>query len=112
MLPDEPIPPVFWHPYDHPERRPDPDQATALAATVAAFPSWYFHSECRGCGRTAYLSQVRLRINGLGSRRIADVVASLRCKRCGQGPASVVLENRLDAQGRSYGPIRRVRLYP
>jgi hypothetical protein len=33
-------PAVFWHSYDHPECRPDPDGATALGATVAAFPSW------------------------------------------------------------------------
>jgi hypothetical protein len=33
------VPAVFWHSYDHPERRPDPDGATALGATVAAFPS-------------------------------------------------------------------------
>jgi hypothetical protein len=103
-----PVPPVFWHPYDHPERRPDPDRATALAATVAAFPSWYFHSVCGGCGRRAYVSQTGLLLEGWGERRVCEVVASLRCKGCGQRPAVAELVNRLDAHGD--GPIRRVRL--
>ena len=59
-----PVPAVFWHSYDHPERRPDPDGATALGATVAAFPSWYLHLVCAACGHSAHVSQVALLLDG------------------------------------------------
>ena len=107
MPPRDPMPAVFWHSYDHPERRPDPDAPTALAATVSAFPSWHFRTVCRGCGRAAHLSQVGLLIEGLGERRVSE--ASLRCSSCGGRPASVELVSRFDAQTGG-GPIRRVRL--
>jgi hypothetical protein len=104
------VPAVFWHSYDHPERRPDPDGATALGATVAAFPSWYFHLFCGACGHSAHISQVALLLDGWAERRVSDVVASLRCARCTSGrPATVELVSRLDAQT-SAGAIRRVRV--
>jgi hypothetical protein len=72
-------PAVFWHSYDHPERRPDPDGATALGATVAAFPSWYFHLVCGACGHSAHVSQGFFRALLLGAspalvvQHVADV---------------------------------------
>ena len=107
--PRDAVPAVFWHSYDHPERRPDPDPATALAATVAAFPSWHFRTVCRGCGRAAHVSQVGLLLDGWAERRVSEVVRSLRCGSCGGRPATVELVSRFDAQTGG-GPIRRVRL--
>ena len=104
-----PIPAVFWHCYDHPQRRPDPDRETALAAIVAAFPSWYFHSVC-ACGHSGYISEVGAVLDGWGERLVSELVAGLRCKRCGARPASVELVSRLDAHGDNRGPVRRVRL--
>jgi hypothetical protein len=106
-----PVPTVFWHSYDRPDRRPDPDAATALGATVAAFPSWYFHLVCGGCRHAAHVSQVALLLDGWAERRVFEVVASLRCARCGSGRRPGVVEpvSRLDAQTGA-GPIRRLRL--
>ena len=104
-----PIPAVFWHSYDHPDRRPDPDRETALAATVAAFPSWHFRTVCGACRREGHVSQVALLLDGFGERPVRDVVPRLVCNRCGGQPALVELVSRLGAQSGD-GPIRRVAL--
>jgi hypothetical protein len=63
-----PLPAVFWHCYDHPDRRPDPDRETALAAPVAAFPSWYVRVICGGCGTEKYINQIGLLLAGWSQR--------------------------------------------
>ena len=100
---------MFWHCYDHPERRPDPDRETAMAATVAAFPSWYFRAVCGACRHAGWVNQIWL-TDDWGERPVREMVAALRCKKCGSARLErVELVSRLDAQT-AKGPIRRVRL--
>ena len=52
-----------------------PDRATAMAAPLRAFPSWYLRLECAACGRERYLNETHLTIAGHGDRRVGDLIA-------------------------------------
>lgn len=75
----------FWHPYDHPNRLPDPDRDTALAAPLRAFPSWYIRTTCGVCGWERHASQTQILVARphWEDRPIRDVLAAIRCNRCG-----------------------------
>ena len=100
---NEPAPPFAV------ERRPDPDAATALAATATAFLSWYFHVTCGACRRAAYVNHVPFLLDGWAEPRCARSWrrSAVRCG--GTRLAPVELVSRLDVQTGD-GPIRRVRL--
>lgn len=77
-----------WRCYgDHPL----PDRATALAAPLRSFPSWYLRMECAVCGRDRYLNETHLTIAGHGDRRVADLIGRMRHEGCGGRPKLVEL---------------------
>lgn len=79
-----PVARPFWHCYDHPDRLPDPDGATALAAPLAAFPSWFIEATCAACRRTTMEGQVHLIIadEAAAWRPVWQAIAGMRCRHC------------------------------
>ena len=84
-----------------------PDRATALAAPLRAFPSWYLRLVCT-CGRERFLAETHMTLAGHGDRRIGDILARLRHDRCGGVPASAELVTGIP--GISSGTVRRISL--
>jgi hypothetical protein len=79
------------------------------AAPLSAVPDWWLELRC-GCGRTVQ-SPRRLLVREHGpAARAPELVARMRCERCGSRPAAAEwIDNpQGGARGTDYPPPRRV----
>ena len=71
--------------------RPPGDRAVILACSVRSLRRHCLDAQC-GCGRSVHIPLRMVAANRqLAGLTIADVVVQLRCRHCGQRPASVAL---------------------
>lgn len=97
-----PVPARHWRCYGD---APLPTREEALAAPLAAFPSWWLWMRC-SCGRERWLNQVHAD-PAWQDERLADLVPRFRHKGCDGRPLEVELRTDGDAVGKV---VRRVGL--
>jgi hypothetical protein len=85
-----------------------PTRATALASPRRQFTGWTITANCPACHVLRSRTVETLMVTNGGAITVGEVVARLRCKRCGGKPDWVRLADGL--KGQAQGPIREVML--
>ena len=71
--------------------QPPGDRAAILACSVRSLRQYWLDARC-GCHRETLIPLLMVAANrGLADRSLADVLIQLRCRQCGERPASAAL---------------------